>query len=253
MSKSDDYKTDLETLQIELVKAQVWSMKTGVKLLVALEGRDAAGKDGAIRRITEHLSPRATRVAALPKPSDRETGQWYFQRYAAHLPTHGEWVLFNRSWYNRAGVEPVMGFCTPEQHEQFLRDAPQFEAMLLSSGIKLVKIWLDIGKDEQAERLEARRKEPLKLLKTSPLDAEAQKRWDDYSAARNEMLRRTHTEHAPWYCVRANHKKAARLNIIRLILDQLDDPGTAKKTRKWDPAVVFPFEEAAITDGRLAK
>lgn len=252
MSKSDTYDADLEALQIELVKAQAWSMATGVKLLVVMEGRDAAGKDGAIRRIVEHLAPRATRVAALPKPSDRETGQWYFQRYAAHLPTKGEWVLFNRSWYNRGGVEPVMGFCTPEQHEQFLRDAPQFEDMLLASGVTLVKLWLDISKAEQAERLDERRTDPLKLLKTSPLDAEAQKRWDAYSDARNEMLRRTHTEAAPWHCVRADHKKAARLNVIRLILDGLDCPHTAGKARKWDPKVVFRFDQSAIADGRLA-
>ncbi len=173
MAKDPDYKKSMRDLQVALVRLQVSAVKSGEKILLLLEGRDAAGKDGAIKRITEHLSPRNTRVVALPKPSERETSEWYFQRYVAHLPACGEFVVFNRSWYNRAGVEKVMGFSTPEQQEEFIRDAPQFEHMLTQAGIRLVKYWLDISKDEQAERLEARRADPLKQLKVSDLDAVA--------------------------------------------------------------------------------
>ena len=253
MSKSDDYDAELAKLQLALVHYQQEAMESGEKAIIVLEGRDAAGKDGTIQRLTEHLSPRNTRVAALPKPSDRERSQWYFQRYVAHLPAAGELVIFNRSWYNRGGVEPVMGFCTPAEHEQFLRDVPTFETMLTESGARLVKFWLDISKAEQAERLDDRRTEPLKALKVSPLDAEAQKRWDDYSAARDEMLRRTHTEETPWMCVRADHKKAARLNILRHVVRAIAPKDIAKSVDKPDPAVVFPFEIAALDDGRLAK
>jgi polyphosphate kinase 2 len=253
MSKSklhESYEDALRRLQIALVDSQVWAMDKGIKLAVVLEGRDAAGKDGTIERVVEHLSARNTRVVALPKPSDREQGQWWFQRYVERLPTHGEWVLFNRSWYNRAGVERVMGFSTPEQQEEFLRNAPDFERMLIESGIVLVKFWLDISPEEQAERLEARRKDPLKKLKTSPLDGEAQKRWKDYSKARNEMLLRTHTAAAPWICVKADHKKRARLNIIRHLLHTLGCPEV--KVEWPDEQVLFPFEKAALKDGRLS-
>jgi polyphosphate kinase 2 len=253
MSKSDDYDAELAKLQLALVHYQQGAMESGEKAIIVLEGRDAAGKDGTIQRLTEHLSPRNTRVAALPKPSDRERSQWYFQRYVQHLPAAGEIVIFNRSWYNRGGVEPVMGFCTPAEHEQFLRDTPTFETMLMESGARLLKFWLDISKDEQAERLDDRRTEPLKALKVSPLDAEAQKRWDAYSAARDEMLRRTHTDETPWTCVRADHKKAARLNILRHVVRTIAPKDIAKSVDKPDPTVVFPFEIAALDDGRLAK
>jgi polyphosphate kinase 2 len=254
MSKSEEnYSKALEKLQAQLVRTQQALIASGGKVLVVLEGRDAAGKDGVIKRITEHLSPRNTRVAALPKPSDREKSEWYFQRYAAHLPACGEIVLFNRSWYNRGGVEPVMGFCTPEQHEQFLRDAPEFERMLIEADIRLVKFWLDISKDEQAERLEARRKDPLKLLKVSPLDAEAQKRWDAYTAARDEMLTRTHTALAPWTCVRNDRKKAGRLALIRSLLRKIAPQAVADEVAPPDPEVLFAFEVAALKDGRLAR
>ncbi|MEI9965329.1 MAG: polyphosphate kinase 2 [Caulobacteraceae bacterium] len=175
MSTAQPYKSALVALQIALVRAQAQMMKDGDKVVVVLEGRDAAGKDGVIKRITEHLSPRNTRAVSLPKPSDREQSEWYFQRYVEHLPACGEIVIFNRSWYNRAGVERVMGFSTPKQQEQFLRDAPEFERMLIESDIKLVKYWLDISKKEQAERLDARRSDPLKQLKVSDLDGVAQK------------------------------------------------------------------------------
>jgi polyphosphate kinase 2 len=204
MSKDED--DELRALQVELVTSQLWTLETGRKILLVFEGRDTAGKDGVIRRITEHLSVRATRTVALPKPSDRERSQWWFQRYAAHMPAAGEWAIFNRSWYNRAGVERVMGFSTRGEQEQFLDDAPVFERMLIESGVTLVKYWLDISKAEQARRLDRRRSDPLKRLKVSPLDAVAQEKWDSYSAARDEMLTRTHTPLAPWWCVRADDK-----------------------------------------------
>ena len=252
MSK-DDYEDQLRDLQIALVNYQAWAMNKGAKALVLFEGRDGAGKDGAIARITQHLQPRNTRVVSLPKPSDRQRSQWFFQRYVAHLPAAGELVIFNRSWYNRAGVEPVMGFCTPDEHEDFLRDVPAFERMLQEAEIRLVKLWLDISKDEQAERLESRREDPLKLLKTSSLDKVAQEKWKLYSKARDEMLSRTHSAIAPWICVRADHKKTARLNIMRHLLHALAPGDIAAKVAPPDPEVVFPFEETALTDGRLAR
>ncbi|RZJ89419.1 MAG: polyphosphate kinase 2, partial [Brevundimonas sp.] len=212
MGKLDDYEDALEALQGLLVTTQAWTIETGVRTLIVLEGRDSAGKDGAIKRITEFMSPRQTRVVALPKPTERETTQWYFQRYVPHLPAGGETVIFNRSWYNRGGVEPVMGFCKPGQHAQFLKDAPRFEKMLAGDGIKLIKLWLDISKEEQAKRLQDRATDPLKRFKVSPLDAEAQKRWDSYSAARDQILEATHTDAAPWTVVATDDKKTARLN-----------------------------------------
>ena len=240
--KDDDYERDLEKLQIELVETQAWAIEQGLKILIVLEGRDTAGKDGAIKRITEFMSPRQTRVVALPKPTERETSQWYFQRYVPHLPAAGETVIFNRSWYNRAGVEPVMGFCTPEQHEQFLKDAPRFEKSLVESGLILIKFWLDISKDEQAKRLDERRSDPLKRFKVSSLDAEAQARWGAYSAARDRMLEETHTEVAPWAVVATDDKKSARLNIIRHILAVLNRPGGAFDGPDKD--VLFPASRA---------
>ena|SRR6478672_1993140 len=246
MTKTDDYQAELERLQLKLVEAQAWAIEKGLKVLMVFEGRDAAGKDGSITRLTEYMSPRQTRVYALPKPSERESSQWYFQRYVPHLPAAGETSIFNRSWYNRAGVEPVMGFCTPEQHEQFLKDAPRFERMLTDAGILLIKFWFDISKEEQAERLAERATEPLKLFKRSPMDAEAQKRWDAYSTARNRMLAETHTAYAPWTIVATDHKKAARLNVIRHVLNRLDAPGM--KDEKPDKDVIFSADKA---DGRL--
>ena len=250
---NDDYETQLRDLQIALVRTQTAAMQNGEKILVVLEGRDAAGKDGAIARITEHLAPRNTRMVALPKPTERETSQWYFQRYAVHLPAAGELVIFNRSWYNRAGVEHVMSFCTPEEHETFLRDVGAFEAMLTGSGLQIVKLWLDISREEQAKRLKARTSDPLKALKVSPLDGEAQKRWDDYTSARDEMLTRTHAEGAPWVVVHTDHKKASRINIMRHLLRVLAPKSVAKGVSKPDPDVLFTFEPAALTDGRLER
>jgi polyphosphate kinase 2 len=251
--KDDDYEEALEAHQLGLVRWQQHCMKSGQKVLIVLEGRDAAGKDGSIHAITEHMSVRNTRVVALPKPSDRERSQWYFQRYAPFLPAAGETVFFNRSWYNRGGVEPVMGFCTPEEHEVFLRDVPRFESMLLESGLDLVKLWLDVSKKEQKARLDERATDPLKALKASPMDAEAQKRWSAYTDARDEMLTRTSTPHAPWTIVRADHKKRARLAIISHLVKTLAPKDVAREVDAPDPDVLFPFDMAALEDGRLER
>jgi polyphosphate kinase 2 len=251
--KHHHYKDQLRTLQIELVKTQIWAMGEGKKVVGVFEGRDAAGKDGAIKRLSTHLSQRATRMVALPKPTERELGEWYFQRYVQFLPSTGEWVLLNRSWYNRAGVERVMGFSTPAQQEQFLVDVPGFERMVVESGVTLVKYWLDVSREEQHRRLKDRRTDPLKTLKTSAMDEVAEKRFDDYSKARDEMLTRTHTPIAPWTCVRADDKKAARLNIMRHLLQALAYPKLSKKAGGPDPGVVFTFEADSLKDGRLAR
>ncbi len=249
----DSYEKELADLQLALVRFQQSAMTSGEKAVIVFEGRDAAGKDGAIKRITEHLSVRNTRVAALPKPSDRERTQWFFQRYVSHLPAAGELVIFNRSWYNRGGVEPVMGFCTPEEHRQFLADVPVFEAMLAQSGTRLVKVWIDISKKEQSKRLDDRRTDPLKVLKISPLDAEAQKRWSDYSAARDEMFTASHTAASPWTCVRGDDKEAARINIMRFLVRCLASKAIAKDVAAPDKDMVFPFDVSALSDGRLER
>ena len=253
MSKSDDYDNELMQLQLALIEMQKKAIKDGWKILAVFEGRDAAGKDGTIARIVEHLSKRATTVVALPKPTERERSEWYFQRYVEYLPACGEAVLFNRSWYNRAGVERVMDFSTPEQQEQFLRDVPAFERMLVENDTRYVKFWLDIGRDEQVKRLKARREDPLKAFKTSDLDRVAEEKWDDYTKARDEMLMRTHSDVAPWVCVRADHKKAARLNVIRWLLHAAGDKKIAKGVARPDPNVIFSFEPIALEDGRLAR
>ena len=245
--KSDFYEDALEQLQVELVDSQAWLIEQGMKVLIVFEGRDSAGKDGAIKRMTEYMSARQTRVVALPKPTELEQTQWYFQRYTAHLPAAGEVVILNRSWYNRGGVEPVMGFCTPEQQTQFLKDAPRYERMLVDSGVIIIKFWLDITKDEQARRLEDRKSEPLKRFKNSSLDSEAQTRWDAYSAARDQMLDETHSGHAPWTVVATDDKKTARLNILRHLLHRLGYPGL--KCEKPDKDVVFSADK---DKGRLA-
>ncbi|MBD8547820.1 polyphosphate kinase 2 [Sphingomonas sp. CFBP 8760] len=247
-----DYDEQLAALQLALLRTQQAMIEAGTRAVILLEGRDAAGKDGTIKRLTEHLTPRATRAVALPKPTDHERGQWYFQRYVAHLPGAGELVIFNRSWYNRAGVEVVMGFSTPAEQAQFLRDAPDVERMLVESGIRIIKIWLDIDRDEQKERLAERHDDPLKALKISDMDAVAQARWSDYSAARDTMLVRTHLPIAPWYVVRANHKKPARLAVMRHIIRLLAPSVIAKDVDGPDPAILFPFEKQALTDGRLS-
>ena len=251
--KDEIYEAELERRQLALVHWQQHAMKSGEKVLIIFEGRDAAGKDGAIRTLTEHLSVRATRVVALPKPTDRDRSRWYFQRYVVRLPGGGETAIFNRSWYNRAGVERVLGFSTAQEQETFLRDAPTFETMLLESGLKIVKLWLDVSKSEQAERLHERKTDPLKVLKASPMDGAAQEKWDDYTDARDEMLTRTSSPLAPWICVRADHKKKARLALLSHIVRTLAPPKIANDVDAPDPDVLFPFELAALTDGRLAR
>jgi polyphosphate kinase len=247
------YEAELYRLQVELVKLQKHIIKQNEKIVVLFEGRDAAGKDGTIKRIIEHLSPREVRVVALSRPSDREESSWYFQRYARYLPAAQEMILFNRSWYNRAGVERVMGFCTKAETEAFLEDAPIFENLLLHAGIKLLKYYLDISKDEQKKRLKERTLDPLTQWKISPIDMAAQKEWDDYSEARNIMLARTSTETAPWHIVHADDKHDARLNVIRDMLCQLDYKGKPDPiSDRPDPEIVFPYTPEALKDGRIA-
>jgi polyphosphate kinase 2 len=248
----EDYDAQLHILQLEMVKLQRHFIGCGDKILVILEGRDASGKDGSIKRIVEHLSPRETRVVALGKPSDRDRSGWYFQRYIPHLPMAEELVLFNRSWYNRAGVEHVMGFCTQAEHEEFMTSVPKFEEMLVRSGIKLLKYYLDIGKDEQIRRLADRKRDPLKQWKISPIDAVAVKRWKAYSDARDAMLTRTHTAVAPWHIVRADNKRLGRLNLMRDILWRLHYAGKKNKLVQPDPNIVFEFTSDCITDKRLS-
>jgi polyphosphate kinase len=212
------YFRELFRLQAELVKLQDWVAHTGHKVVILFEGRDAAGKGGVIKRITQRLNPRVCRVVALPAPNDREKTQWYFQRYAAHLPAAGEMVLFDRSWYNRAGVERVMGFCGDDEVEEFFRSVPEFERMLVRSGIQLVKYWFSITDDEQHLRFLGRIHDPLKQWKLSPMDLESRRRWEDYTQAKEAMLERTHIEEAPWWVVQAVDKKKARLNCIAHLL-----------------------------------
>lgn len=213
------YEKELASLQVELVKLQEWIRFKGLKVVVLFEGRDAAGKGGAIKRITESLNPRVCRVAALPTPTDREKTQWYFQRYAALLPAAGEMVLFDRSWYNRAGVERVMGFCTEEEYREFLRSVPEFERMLVRAGIILIKFWFSVSDKEQEKRFQARIADPTKRWKLSPMDLQSRSRWVEYSKAKDEMFAHTDIKQAPWYVVNADNKMCARLNCIRHLLN----------------------------------
>ena len=223
--KSEEYDETLVSLQIELVKAQAWLQASGERVMALFEGRDAAGKGGTIFALHQFLNPRSAHNVALTKPTETERGQWYFQRYVVHFPSAGSLTSFDRSWYNRAGVEPVMGFCTPEQHENFLDEVPHFEKMIHNEGIHFFKIWLDIGRETQLARFYDRRHSPLKNWKFSPIDIAGVNKWDDYTKARDEMFRRTHTNHAPWIIVRANDKRRARLAVIRRILRALPYEG----------------------------
>jgi polyphosphate kinase 2 len=247
-----EYKAALHALQIELVKLQRHFIHCDDRILVLVEGRDAAGKDGVIKRIIRHLSPRETRVVALGRPSDRERSSWYFQRYVPHLPAAQEFVLFNRSWYNRAGVERVMGFCTEAEYEEFMETVADFEHMLVRSGIKLLKYYLDISKAEQKRRLKARREDVLKQWKTSPIDDQAQKHWADYSRARNMMFARTHNPVAPWTVVRADDKHAARLQLIKDLLTRLHYDGKDETVLLADPDIVFRYDEIYVRNGMIA-
>ncbi len=219
------YEQELEKLQIELVKLQRSVQLEGRRVAIIFEGRDAAGKGGSIRRFIEHLNPRTARVVALPKPTELQKGQWYFQRYVEQLPNPGEIVFFDRSWYNRAVVEPVMNFCTPNQYKIFMQQVPEFEHMLYEDNLELVKFWFSISKDVQAERFQSRRVDPLKQWKISPVDEQAQEHWDVYSKYKEEMFSKTHTSYAPWIIVKANDKKCARLESIRHVLATLDYAG----------------------------
>ena len=220
--KNADYLKELYKLHIELAKFQRHVNECGERIVILFEGRDAAGKGGSIKRFMEHLNPRSAKVVALAKPTEVERGQWYFQRYIAHLPTKGNMTLFDRSWYNRAGVEPVMGFCTPEQNEQFLREAPEFEKMLQREGIRLFKFWLTVGREMQMKRFHARRHDPLKQWKLSPIDYKSIPLWDDYTKAIEKMFQFTHELDLPWTVIKANDKRRARLAIIRKVLSEME-------------------------------
>jgi len=220
--KRKDYERELAHQQLELVKLQEWIKHAGLRVVLIFEGRDAAGKGGTIKRIIEPLNPRGATIAALGTPSPREQGQWYFQRYVAHLPTAGELTIFDRSWYNRAGVERVMGFCTDEEYGQFLRDCPEFERLLVKDGIILRKYWFSVSDAEQERRFQQRSCDPLRRWKLSPMDLKSRERWVDYSRAKDEMFRRTHTPEAPWYTVESDDKRRARLTCIAHILDSID-------------------------------
>lgn len=241
-----DYETELTRLQVELLKLQNHVKDKGLKILMIFEGRDAAGKGGTIKRITEHLNPRGARVVALEKPSEQEASQWYFQRYVTHLPAAGEMVLFDRSWYNRSMVEPVMGFCTEREHHKFLKDAPAFEKMIVDEEIMIFKFYFSVSKKEQAKRFKARETDPLKQYKLSPVDLESQRLWDEYSLAKFMMLSATHTESAPWTIVKSDDKKKARINAIKHILNFVDYPNKidAKEIIVDKDIIVYGRDEA---------
>ena len=223
--KRSEYEKTKAQLQAELLKVQIWAQETGQKFVLLFEGRDAAGKGGTIKRFTEHLNPRAARVVALNKPTDEERGQWYFQRYINHLPTSGEMVLYDRSWYNRAGVERVMGFCEPTEYLEFMRQTPELERMLTRSGIKMYKYWFSVTQDEQKRRFDSRATDPLKQWKLSPIDKASLAKWDDYTEAKEAMFFYTDTADAPWTVVKSNDKKRARINCMKHFLSTLDYPG----------------------------
>jgi polyphosphate kinase 2 len=238
--KSDKlgYEDELRLLQIELLKFQNHVKDKGLRVLMLMEGRDAAGKGGTIKRLTEHLNPRGCRIVALTKPSDVEKTQWYFQRYVTHLPSAGEIVIFDRSWYNRAGVEPVMGFCTQAEHKEFLREVPKFEEMIINSGIIFFKIYLSITKEEQKKRFKERLNDPLKQFKISPVDQKAQELWDQYSIAKYSMLLASHNSISPWVIVSSDNKKEARLNVFKFILTHVEYPKKIDEYIKYDKSVV---------------
>ena len=240
-----EYQKRLTLLQIELLKLQNHVKDKGLKVLIIFEGRDAAGKGGTIKRITEHLNPRGARIVALEKPNEQEKTQWYFQRYVSHFPSAGEIVIFDRSWYNRAGVEPVMGFCTKEQHEQFLRDVPEFEKMLVETGVILFKYYFSVSKKEQERRFKKREDDPLKQYKLSPIDKEAQKVWDKYTNAKFSMLMASHTPIAPWTVVKSDNKKKARINCIRHLLNGID------YGRKSKDESIFKIDRKILINGAV--
>ena len=235
----EEYEKEKQNLQIELLKMQGWAKETGQRIVILCEGRDAAGKGGTIKRFMEHLNPRGARVVALEKPSNEELGQWYFQRYIKHLPTEGEIVLFDRSWYNRAGVERVMGFCQPGEYLEFMRQAPELERMLVRSGIKFFKLWFSVSRNEQFRRFQARQHDPLKQWKLSPIDMASLDKWQSYTEAKEAMFFYTDTADAPWTVVKSDCKKRARINAMRFVLNELDYPNKDKKVATPpDPLIV---------------
>ncbi|MDH3608498.1 MAG: polyphosphate kinase 2 [Gammaproteobacteria bacterium] len=246
--KALEYEEDLRLLQGELVKLQRWAQEEQRRIAIIYEGRDAAGKGGTIRRFVEHMNPRAMRIVALPKPSEAEVGQWYFQRYAKQLPNKGEIVFFDRSWYNRAVVEPVNKFCTEKQYKQFMRQVPEFEHMLYEDGIDLIKFWFSISKEEQLNRFASRKTNPLKVWKLSPIDERAQELWDDYTKYKQMMFSKTHTTFSPWIIVQANDKKRARLESIRHVLSSFDyDSKDNAITLLPDPNIITRYHRSAIS------
>lgn len=250
--KANEYRRILLQLQIELSKVQSWALDTDQKIVLIFEGRDAAGKGGTIKRFREHLNPRTARVVALPKPNNMERGQWYFQRYIAHLPTKGEIVFFDRSWYNRAGVEPVMGFCTAIDYRRFIHQVPGLELALIESGTRLCKLWFDVSRHEQKRRIESRLEDPLKHWKLSPMDHESMKRWDDYTRARDGMFLFTDTEYAPWTIIRSDDKRRARVGAIQAVLNQLPYPDKNEDVvRVPDPLIVGPVQSLVPLEGRF--
>ncbi len=242
------YEAEKAALQVELLKVQHWVQETGQKFVLLFEGRDAAGKGGTIKRFTEHLNPREARVVALNKPSDEERGQWYFQRYIKHLPTAGEMVLYDRSWYNRAGVERVMNFCAPTEYLEFMRQTPEFERMLVRSGIKLFKYWFSVTQDEQKARFASRETDPLKQWKLSPIDRASLDKWDDYTEAKEAMFFYTDTADAPWTVIRSNDKKRARLTCMRHFLAQLDYPDKNLVVATPPDPLIFHQAEAVLNN-----
>ena len=239
----EQYDIEKYQLQVELLKFQYWTQDNGLKHAIIFEGRDAAGKGGTIKRFTEHLNPRAARVVALTKPTTTEQGQWYFQRYINHFPTSGEIVMFDRSWYNRAGVERVMGFCSDEQYETFMKQAPAFEQMIIDEGIQLTKFWFSVTQREQRTRFAIRQIDPVRRWKLSPMDLESLDRWEDYTSAKEAMFERTDTDHAPWITIRSNDKKRARLNAMRAFLSKFDYDGR-------DDSVVYEPDPNIVGRGR---
>lgn len=241
----EEYELEKYRLQIELLKFQYWGQDHGLKVVIVFEGRDAAGKGGTIKRFTEHLDPRSARTVALSKPSERENGQWYFQRYIQHLPTAGEIVMFDRSWYNRANVERVMGFCTEQEYDTFMVQAPLFESMLVASGIHLTKFWFSVTRREQRTRFAIRQIDPVRRWKLSPVDLASLDRWEEYTAAKEETFLRTDTDHAPWITVRSNDKKRGRINAMRFFLNQFDYDGK-------DTSIVYDPDPLIVRRGREA-
>jgi len=252
MMKGSEYDEQVELLQIELVKMQAWVGEAGERIVVVFEGRDAAGKGGTIKRFMENLNPRGARVVALTKPSEREKGQWYFQRYVEQMPTRGEITFFDRSWYNRAGVEHVMGFCTPHEYLEFMRQAPEFERMLVRSGLRLFKFWFSVSREEQLRRFLSRSRDPLRQWKLSPMDVESLGRWEEYTKAKESMLFYTDTADAPWTIIRSDDKKRARLNAMKFLLRAVPYEGKDESLlADLDPLIAGPASEIYESDERM--